>query len=141
MQTIEDPGLIRYVHLKLAAMGHLSHASPELEIAAPLLRNYQQKSELLRDRLCPVDARIQVFLDSYLGPAASPRLPSQTLVLDRPGLAGVVSLPPDTDLQVSPWLRSYRIKQGVLHNPRSDRRTTKGIFHIAEGGLPFPPTR
>ena len=28
--------------------------------------------------------------------------------------------------------------QGVLHNPRSDRRTTQGIFHIAEGGLPVP---
>jgi hypothetical protein len=26
----------------------------------------------------------------------------------------------------------------VLHNPASDRRTTKGSFHIAEGGLPIP---
>jgi hypothetical protein len=26
----------------------------------------------------------------------------------------------------------------VLHNPRSDRRTTQGIFHVAEGGLPVP---
>jgi len=26
----------------------------------------------------------------------------------------------------------------VLHNPRSDRRTTQGIFHIVEGGLPVP---
>jgi len=25
--------------------------------------------------------------------------------------------------------------QGVLHNPRSDKRTTQGSFHIAEGGL------
>jgi hypothetical protein len=25
-----------------------------------------------------------------------------------------------------------------LHNPKSDRRTTLGIFHIAEGGLPVP---
>src|SRR6185369_7304305 len=24
------------------------------------------------------------------------------------------------------------------HNPRSDRRTTTGIFHVAEGGLPIP---
>ena len=30
------------------------------------------------------------------------------------------------------------MKQGVLHNPRSDRRTTQGIFHIVEGGLPIP---
>jgi len=30
------------------------------------------------------------------------------------------------------------VPQGVLHNPKSDRRTTKGIFHICEGGLPVP---
>ena len=35
-------------------------------------------------------------------------------------------------------LTSYRVKQGVLHNPRHDRRTTKGVFHIVEGGLPVP---
>ncbi len=28
--------------------------------------------------------------------------------------------------------------QGVLHNPLNDRRTTQGIFHIAEGGFPVP---
>jgi hypothetical protein len=26
----------------------------------------------------------------------------------------------------------------VLHNPKSDRRTTQGIFHVTEGGLPIP---
>src|SRR5207244_1883406 len=26
----------------------------------------------------------------------------------------------------------------VLHNPRSDRRTTSGTFHVSEGGLPVP---
>ena len=30
------------------------------------------------------------------------------------------------------------IRQGVLHNPASDRRTTEGSFHIADGGLPIP---
>jgi uncharacterized protein len=29
-------------------------------------------------------------------------------------------------------------RQGVLHNPASDRRTTEGVFHVAEGGLPIP---
>src|SRR5690606_19539941 len=32
----------------------------------------------------------------------------------------------------------YRLKQGVLHNPASDRRTTAGVFHVADGGLPIP---
>ncbi|HWB40387.1 MAG TPA: hypothetical protein VG500_03960, partial [Gemmatimonadales bacterium] len=27
---------------------------------------------------------------------------------------------------------------GVLHNPINDRRTTQGVFHVAEGGLPIP---
>jgi hypothetical protein len=30
------------------------------------------------------------------------------------------------------------VPQGVLHNPASDRRTTRGVFHIAEGGFPIP---
>ena len=35
-------------------------------------------------------------------------------------------------------MHSYRLRQGVLHNPANDRRTTQGVFHIAEGGLPIP---
>jgi hypothetical protein len=31
-----------------------------------------------------------------------------------------------------------RLRNGVLHNPKSDRRTTAGIFHVTEGGLPIP---
>ena len=54
------------------------------------------------------------------------------------GLARVMSLPPNSASFSSPYLRSYRVPQGILHNPRSDRRTTKGVFHIAEGGFPIP---
>ena len=53
-------------------------------------------------------------------------------------MARALSLPADRDEFTSSILSSYRVKQGVLHNPRSDRRTTQGIFHIAEGGLPIP---
>jgi phosphoenolpyruvate carboxykinase (diphosphate) len=49
-----------------------------------------------------------------------------------------MSLPAGEDYYSSPYLKSYRVAQGVLHNPKSDRRTTKGIFHIVEGGLPVP---
>jgi len=38
----------------------------------------------------------------------------------------------------SPYLKSYRVPQGVLHNPSSDRRTTKGVFHIVEDGFAAP---
>ncbi len=66
------------------------------------------------------------------------RLPTHTLMLDRPGMARAISLPFDRDEFSSSILSSYRVKQGVLHNPRSDRRTTQGIFHVTEGGLPIP---
>src|SRR6185295_5950382 len=69
---------------------------------------------------------------------APPKLPNRTFILDRHGLARALSLPPDRDEYFSDIISSYRVKQGVLHNPRSDRRTTQGSFHIAEGGLPIP---
>ncbi len=137
--------LFRYINLKLAALGQpVSQSTADrnaLEIAGPLLRNYYQKEQLLGYRLCPADSRIQAFLNSYLKdvlPDGAPRLPGHTFVLDRPGLARVMSLPPDQDTLASPYLHSYRLAQGVLHNPKSDRRTTQGVFHIAEGGFPVP---
>ncbi len=142
----QDAGeLLRYINLKLAALGQpTSEATTDpyfLDIARPLLRNYYQKDQLLGDRLCPADARIQAFLHRYLCDVVTgetPRLPSMTFVLDRPGLVRAMSLPPGKDRLSSPYLESYRVRQGILHNPRSDRRTTKGIFHIVEGGFPIP---
>lgn len=134
------PELTSYINLKLAALGQpvsRQTADPRfLEIAGPLLRNFHQKDLLLGDRLCPADARIQAFLDRYLG--KSPRLPSRTFVLDRAGLARLMSFPPGADGFASPYVRSYRVAQGVLHNPKTDRRTTQGVFHVTEGGLPVP---
>lgn len=144
--TFDHTGeLVRYINLKLAAMGQPISATTAdpyfLELARPLLRNYQAKDRLLAGSLCAADARIQSFLDSYLHdvcPAGVPRLPARTFTLDRPGLARILSLPATGDSFSSPYLNSYRIPQGVLHNPHSDRRTSQGMFHIAEGGLPIP---
>lgn len=137
--------LLRYVNLKLASLGQPTAQRAEdpyfLEITGPLLRNHHQKNLLLGGMLCPVDTRVQDFLDSYLAstcPGGAPRLPGNTFVLDRPGLARVMSLPAKGDTFTSPYLNSYRLPQGVLHNPRADRRTTQGIFHVVEGGLPVP---
>ncbi|HTT72160.1 MAG TPA: hypothetical protein VMG32_13130 [Anaeromyxobacteraceae bacterium] len=146
-RTVEalEADLVRYVNLKLAALGEpVSRATVEpafMELAGPLLRNHYQKDQLLGWPLCPVDVRIQAFLDGYLKgacPGGVPRLPERTLVLDRAGLGRTLSLPAEGDRFSSPHLDSYRVKQGVLHNPRSDRRTTVGVFHVAEGGLPVP---
>ena len=98
----------------------------------------REKDRLLGHYLCPVDQRIQTFLYDYLQDVPVTKLPTRTFVLDRPGLARVLSLPLDRDEFHSDIISSYRVKQGVLHNPRSDRRTTQGIFHVTEGGLPIP---
>jgi hypothetical protein len=137
--------LIRYLNLKLAALGQpvsRSTADPYfLELARPLLRNYLVKDQMMGAHLCPADHRIQSFLDDVLGetcPDGVPKLPANTFVLDRVGLAREMSLPPTEDRFSAAYLESYRVAQGVLHNPRSDRRTTQGIFHVVEGGFPVP---
>jgi hypothetical protein len=108
------------------------------ELVGTLIAQYREKERLLANHLCPADHRIQAFLFDYFQETAIPKLPPRTLVLDRPGMARALSIPVDRDEFSSSILNSYRVKQGVLHNPRSDRRTTQGIFHIAEGGLPIP---
>ncbi|WP_446921463.1 hypothetical protein, partial [Klebsiella pneumoniae] len=82
----------------------------------------------LPELLCPADRRIQAFIDRYLGEDSSvhPRLPDTTLTLDEPGLARALSLPVDGDDFSSDLVSSYRVANGVLHNPRNDRRTTAG---------------
>jgi len=146
MLASQNPSeLAQYVDLKLGALGlpAARNASDAafLETVGPFLRHCYQKDQLLGERLCSVDTRIQSFLDDYLReacPEGVPRLPASGFVLDRPGLARVMSLPRNSNSFSSPYLSSYRVSQGVLHNPRSDRRTTQGVFHIAEGGFPIP---
>jgi hypothetical protein len=145
LRTPRNRELDRYINLKLAALGQptnrLTADTEFLEFARPLLRNYYQKDQLLGNHLCPADARIQAFLDAYLAdicPAGAARLPVNSFVLDRAGMGRVMSVPAGSDHFSSDCLDSYRVPQGVLHNPKSDRRTTQGLFHIVEGGLPVP---
>jgi hypothetical protein len=136
--------IIRYINLKLASMG-LPYSSTtdvmDIDIAHDLIENYKEKNRLLSTYLCPVDKRIQDFINSYLSDLKSdeiPEIPTDSLILDRYGIARELSIPPDKNEFITDIVSSYRVKQGVLHNPKNDRRTTKGSFHIAEGGLPIP---
>jgi hypothetical protein len=139
--------LIAYINIKLASMGlpiYGREGTAFVELASDMLENFREKDLLLAGYLPPADKRIQDFLDSYLGNLglqSKPRLPSNTLVLDRYGMARELSLPPDRHKYASPSLTSYRIRNGVLHNPASDRRTTEGVFHVVEDGLPVPPDK
>ncbi len=141
----DDQILIEYINLKLAALGlpiyGLSSSYPFISLSRSLLANYQELSRLLSDYLCPADQRIQEYLDRYLKDTSqkvgATRIAGRTFVLDRPGMARMLSLPPDTDFYESDIIRTYRAANGILHNPVNDRRTTQGVFHVAEGGLPI----
>ncbi|TCK18599.1 hypothetical protein DFR30_1878 [Thiogranum longum] len=134
-----------YINLKLASSGQPTcvpqDAARFLDISGDLLRSYREKNRLLADYHCWVDQRIQDFLNRYLDDLSLdrvPSLPTQSFILDRHGVARELSLPMGEDVFRSDIVSSYRVKNGVLHNPASDRRTTEGSFHIAEGGLPIP---
>jgi hypothetical protein len=118
-----ESSLIQYINLKLAARGLPTFGGVSgdfLDVAWPLLQNHQEKSRLLAGHLCPVDRRIQDFLDDYLrdtspkgeGGEPSISLPGLTFTLDRPGLARTLSLPPDRDLFSSEFVQTFRVKQG-----------------------------
>ncbi len=144
--------MIQYINLQLAALGQpLFHDETDAEkklsnakflnLTEGLISSFREKSRLLTDHLSPVDTRIQNFIDDYLKDVKidkSLRIPNDTLVLNQKGLAREVSLPPNGDTFKNDLVNSYRIKQGILNNPASDKRTTKGTFHIVAGGLPVP---
>lgn len=144
-KTVERDKIHLYINLKLASSGQPTCIEGEsaefIDIAQDLLKSYREKNRLLSQYLCPADRRIQDFLNRYLEDLdldPIPTLPGVTFILDQPGIARELSLPMGQDEFHSDIVSSYRVQQGVLHNPASDRRTTEGSFHIAEGGLPIP---
>jgi phosphoenolpyruvate carboxykinase (diphosphate) len=138
-----DEQLVAYLNLKLREIGQPGVVTPNADALSPLVDHFlalsREKDRALSRHLCPVDQRIQNFFYEHLeGHCVVPRLPGRTLELDRAGLARVLSLPPDADRYQNSILTSHRVRQGVIHNPRADRRTTHGIFHVAEIGPPVP---
>lgn len=141
----ERERVIRYIVLKLIAMGLPHPETPEFAKqsldAERLLGSYHQRLKRLDEVRSPVDARIESFLNSHFADLKLDeplRLPDSTVILDRHGIARELSLPIDRASYENPLVSSYRVKNGVLHNPLHDRRTTSGTFHVTEGGLPIP---
>lgn len=135
---------LRRVCLQLASMGHncsLGLDQGILQTAEGLLKSYAAQRQLLAEYRCPADQRIQNFINDYLKRhdiEANFKLPGHVFNLVEAGIARELSLPYHANEHHSKHLHSYRLQQGVLHNPASDRRTTAGVFHIVEGGLPVP---
>lgn len=140
--------MISYINLKLATHGLPVVPEGEgsvLEMAGGMVENFREKNRLLEEYLPPADERVQQFLSSYFSDVIDtegvPRLPGNSFVLDRYGIARELSIPPRRHGFHTDIINSYRTKQGVLHNPKHDRRTTKGVFHVVEEGLPVPPDK
>ncbi|MDF1741830.1 MAG: hypothetical protein P1U86_21895 [Verrucomicrobiales bacterium] len=141
----DDETSKEYINLKLAARGFpivgKEEDFPFLEVARSLILNFQERLRLLEDHRAPVDTHISDWLAGYLEGTdvftpGEPMLPNP-LMLERHGLARLLSLPAEGDKFESDIVSSYRTWQGVCHNPAKDKRTTKGVFHVAEGGLPI----
>lgn len=134
----------RQVNLHLVAEGLPAVWDADAEftaIAGGLLERVQEEIRLLGEHRCPADRRIESFLQSHfadLDLSYKLRLPATALILEEHGVARELSIPADGNEFSNDLLSSYRVKNGVLHNPRNDRRTTKGTFHVTEGGLPVP---
>ena len=134
-----DPVVLqRIIAVKLAAQGFENKSQGSnndeiLDVASDLFRVYREQSRLLDRYRPPIDQRIQAYLDDVLkntGDPDVPQLPQQTLPVDRYGLARELSFPQGGRTFHNSEIDSYRLpKNGVLHNPINDKRTTKGVFH------------
>ena len=134
---------LRQVNLQLVAAGlpAAAGADGDVSVARGVLDSFRAQARLLADLRCPADGRIEQFLADHFADLNLPfrlRLPDQSVILGRHGLARELSLPADGDHVKSPLLTSYRLRNGVLHNPKSDRRTTQGTFHVVADGLAVP---
>lgn len=147
----EEPGIQEtnhfedYLNLKFAARGMPIVGNeqdyPFLEMGRSLILNFQERLRLLKSHRCPADEHITNWLNSYLDGTDvfeenEAKLPD-ALYLEKHGLSRLLSLPARSDKFESDIVSSFRTWQGVCHNPAKDRRTTKGVFHVTEGGLPI----
>lgn len=144
--TSEDR--IKYINFKLASLGLPIYKSKVMtgeqnpyfiDLFDDIIKDYKEKNRMVGVNEVGINRRINTFFDHYFKTFDDiPRVVEDYFTLDHYGIARELSLPPDEDTFTNEYIHSYRIKQGVLHNPKNDRRTTKGSFHIVEGGLAIP---
>ena len=144
--TSEDR--IQYINFKLASLGLPIYRSDDtnnasstyfIDLFEDIIKDYKEKTRMADIDEIGIYKRINQFFSTYFNDSPiPPRGIEDSLTLDHYGLAREMSLPPDGNTFSNEYINSYRIKQGVLQNPRNDRRTTKGSFHIVEGGLAIP---
>ena len=135
--------LIAHINVKLALIGcspvPLKGDQEFIEITVPWRRSRGKRtgcSAIIFARRTPHSE----FLYDYLQDMPVPKLPTRTFTLDRPGLARVLSLPLDRDEFASDIISSYRVKQGVLHNPKATGAPRRASFTWRRAGCRFRTT-
>jgi len=146
--SVSSEDRIKYINFKLASLGLPVYQSKEdeedsssyfIELFDGIIKDYKEKTRRVDVNEIGINRRVNAFFDDYFGDQfGSLRVIDEFFALDHYGLARVMSLPADGDVFINDYVSSYRIKQGILCNPVHDRRTTKGSFHIVEGGFAIP---
>jgi len=139
---------VKFINLKLASLGLPIYDSGKkdegscdyfIDLFEGIITDYKEKMRLQDSREIPINKRVYDFLNEYFADVdESVDIVKNSFILDRYGLARELSMAPNGHKFTSEYLESYRIKQGILNNPKHDRRTTEGSFHIVEGGLAIP---
>ena len=139
---------IKYINFKLASLGlpiyrpidTMDTSSAELiDLLDDIIKDYKEKTRMVDLGEIGIHKRINQFFENYFKEVIEPpAVVEEHFTLDHYGLAREMSLPPGANTYNNEYISSYRIKQGILNNPKNDRRTTKGSFHIVEGGLAIP---
>jgi hypothetical protein len=143
---MERARLRSYIAFQMAAAGlappdEATNADELASFSTGILESLREKNRLLSEHRAPIDSRIEDFLNRYFRDEVRNdplRLPGRSLTLDRHGMARELSLPLNGTEFRNDLVSSYRCFNGVLNNPKADRRTTAGTFHVVEGGLPIP---
>lgn len=116
-------------------------------VATDMLASIRIAILSLDQYLPPVDLRIQEFISSRFAPAGTPEELAESLKLpssascfnfDRYGVAEELCVPFNSNYCLLNGTEAVRTPQGILCNPESDKRSTAGTFHVAEGGAPIP---
>lgn len=76
------------------------------------------------ETLLPKDCNLQIKLPNQLN----------TFQIDRANVAFELATPFNATTYNAAGDMNYRIPQGLLSNPKSDKRSTVGTFHVCEGG-------
>jgi len=136
----------QYIKLRLEALGlvedDFDEAGPDgfLHLAKSLIINYRERERQFKNYLCPADQRIQNFIRNYFKGVDAPEItiPSFTFTLIFTESQESFRFPKrEMSMHLNILLRTASSREyctireatGVL---------LKGVFHIAEGGMPIP---